>query len=250
MLYGVFEADSPQPAAASAAPSAPGQPLVISGESPAAAPLPHIGELTDASVDVSLPPRKNAAAAVEVDCRASVSVVHPVNVVRGEEVHFLQLHPPSSKWKKRQIILEEDKIVYTDTSLYKAKRILVKLSPFTAVDVQEETYNPPSPWTFTLKIDGELENGYRSEVVLAFNNENVRVLWKDYLKHVISRLKAASDVDEYSNAQNVRSPHSRPPNCCTCSQNVLLFLWDFIDYYTPLMGMPRVWCSQLLASGF
>ena len=229
MLHGsvcVFEADSPQPAAADAAPSAPGQPLGISGESPAAAPLPHIGELTDASVDVSLPPRKSAAAAVEVDCRASVSVVHPVNVVRGEEVQFLQLHPSSSNWKKRQIILEEDKIVYTDTSLYKAKRILVKLSPFTAVDVQEETYTvtPPFPWTFMLKIDGELENGYRSEVVLAFNNENVRVLWKDYLEHVILRLKAASDVDEYSNAQNVRSPHSRPPNCCTCSQNVLLFL--------------------------
>ena len=149
----------------------------------------------------------SAAAAVEVDRQASVCVVRPVDVVRGEEVHFLQLHPPSSKWKKRQIILEEDKIVYTDTSLYKAKRILVKLSPFTAVDVQEETYTPPSPWTFMLKIDGELENGYRSEVVLAFNSENVRVLWKDYLKHVILRLKAASDiVDEYSNAQNVRSP--------------------------------------------
>ena len=128
----VSEADSPQPAAASAAPSAPGQPLGISGDSPAAAPLPHIGELTDASVDMPAPRRvASAAAAVEVK-RASVSVVHPVgpNVVRGEEVHFLQLHPPSSKWKKCQIILEENKKVYTDTSLYKAKRILVKLSPF------------------------------------------------------------------------------------------------------------------------
>jgi hypothetical protein len=131
------------------------------------------------------------------------------------------------KWKKRKVSLSRDAVIsYTDNSLYKKQRDLLKLTASSSVGVTlpeqlRETAFPPEPFLLQVAGDPAGDTDVHVEtsildtmVVFSLKNEDILNDLKKRLEQIIHGIRSpdASSIRNSSKTLNVCHPMLRMPS--------------------------------------